>query len=59
MKKKTIKALGLDRNVRPPQPVDVVNQLRRMRTILLLQAESMADAIARIEARQSQNNEPA
>lgn len=51
MKKKTIRALGLDRNVRPPRPVDVVNRLRSMRGVLLEQAERMKEAIERIEAR--------
>lgn len=50
MKRRTIRALDLDRKVRPPRPVDVANQLRRMRLELLLQADRMADAIERIEA---------
>jgi hypothetical protein len=51
MKRKTIRALDLGLNIRPPRPVDVANQLRRMRTELLLRAEQLAEAIERIEAR--------
>lgn len=51
MKKKTIRQLGLDRNIRPPRPVDIVAKLRRMRTELLLDVEAIDRSIERIEAR--------
>lgn len=53
MKKKTIRALGLDKQASrlTPRPVDVANRLRRMRNELALLLAAVDDTLVRVETK--------